>query len=102
MNSICSTCNVNRHDLCIYIATEGAVACSCAAAEHTLYTSVSLRTGLLVKETHPRAPLNGMRKIDYDIEPFEQVGPRDKGKGGKYGKPEDDITHLQYLQTRES
>jgi hypothetical protein len=96
-NSICSACEVELHQHCITVTTASdpePVYCHCAATTHTIQLPAWLaelvggNNRLKQTYTHPRGQ---MRDVDYDLEPFEQVGPKDKGKGGKYGKPQDDI-----------
>jgi hypothetical protein len=67
------------------------VGCFCWQNDHlVLERPTSGRDGLL--QQHNQYGVRGrIREVDYLLEAFEQVGPFDKGKGGKYGKPADDL-----------
>jgi hypothetical protein len=83
----CSACRVGMHDDCIRESAPLAT-CGCFDTTHTLYEVGWLKGGPQVKERVPHGPT---ADVDYELEPYLQVGPLDKDKGGKYGKPKDDL-----------
>jgi len=104
---VCHTCEVQLHEQCIVFekvragelpdnnATALRGNCFCFDAQHQIGIHPAL-TGHFAQRTLPKR--GQMREVDYDLEPFEQVGPLDKGKGGKYGKPAADLDDARAIQ----
>jgi hypothetical protein len=95
---VCHTCEVQRHEQCIVFAKfsdpnapvedlQGH--CFCYDAHHQIGIHPELTKRNAYRTTPNKS--GGTREVDYELEPFEQFGPEDKGKGGKYGKPATDL-----------